>query len=354
MPTGVSPLYYPEQPEPSWRIVLDDSYFLVRLHDAQAFFEAGWLVRPGCVILSSVVESSFQPDQPALSLHQIATIQKNTPCRLGVNTNLTDWLPARAADTLRITLKYTVVQDTPFKDLVEQMGQAGLVAKVSLLRPDWAVAVKVSEIAGRLLSYLLREGSQHEVFSLVLDLNLSDLRTGYYAVVGSRKDAEWPAGLCLDANKNLLDSEGNLLSGHSYAVIEVRALPRRGIEIARGEPWWELLQAGKEQVLAAMPASDHERRKMLEDWRKTLGQVWALARKERACLLAEIQEMIRAAQVEVQAAVSPVTKGETYGEEDIARPWQEVLGVRTEAELRRSVWDYEKALAISRQIEQHS
>jgi hypothetical protein len=253
MPTGVSSLYYPEQSQPACNLALDDSYYLVRLHDAQALFEAGWLKKAGYLIFNSSVETSFQPGQPTQSLHQITALEKNTPCRLGLSANLTDWLPARAADSLKVILKYTVVQDTPFKELVDQMGQIGLAAKVSLIRPELAVGVKVSEIVGSLLSYLLREGTQQEVFSLVMDLNLVSLKTGYYAVLGSHGDAGWPTALRVDASGRLTDPNDHLLLHHSYAVIEVLALPRRGQEIAREQAWWELLQAGKDQALDANP-----------------------------------------------------------------------------------------------------
>ncbi|MBN2004040.1 MAG: hypothetical protein JXA21_11855 [Anaerolineae bacterium] len=347
MPTGASSLYYPEQHKPAFDLALDDSYVLVKLHDAQAFFEAGWLVKPGLLAFSSSVESSFQPDLPTQSLHQITSLQKNIPCRLGLSANLTDWLPARTTDWLRVNLKYTVVQDNPFGELVDQMGKVGLVAKVSLVRPDWAVAVKVSEIVGQLLSYLLREGSQHEIFSLATDLNLANLKTGYYAVIGSHGNESWTK-LRMDDNGNLVDKTGNPLSRHSYAVFQVLALPRRDEEIARDEPWWELLQAGREQVSDAMPANDEDRRELLNEWKSTLAQVRTLARKDRKYLLNEIRQIIQAVQVEVEAKLLPSTKGEAYGLEELPEDWQALLGVRTEQELRHSVQDYRDALEASK------
>lgn len=350
MPTGVSSVFYPEQPKPLRELELDNSYFLVRLHDAQAFFAAGWLVKPGFLAFTSSVESSFQPESPTQSLHQITALQKNTPCHLGLSANLTDWLPARAADSLKVVLKYSVVQDNPFKELVDQMGPIGLAAKLSLLRPDWAVALKVSEIVGRLLSYCLREGTQHDVFSLAMDLNLANLRTGHYAVVGSHGDEDWPVSLRVDANGRLTDLSGNPLLRHSYAVVEVLALPRRGAEIAREEPWWELLQTGKERVLGAYPADEQERRKLLDEWLSSLTQVRTLARKARGYVLKEIDQIIHAAQVEVEEKLLPRTTAEALGTEELPNDWQGLLGVLTERELRRSVRDYQDALDVSRHL----
>jgi hypothetical protein len=221
---------------------------------------------------------------------------------------------------------------------------------VSLIRPELAVGVKVSEIVGRLLSYLLREGSQHEVFSLVMDLNLADLKTGYYAVLGSQGDAGWPTVLRIDANGRLTDPNGHLLLRHSYAVIQTLALPRRGQEIAREQAWWELLQAGKEQALDAYPANDQERRQALGEWKATLAQVRVLARKERVYLLQEIGDIIRVAQVEVEERLLPKTTVEAKGLDMLPEDWQDLLGVRTGQELRQSVRDYHTALAVSKRL----
>ena len=146
MPTGASqPFYLQDQPFPPFQLELDNSYFLVKLHDAQAFFQANLLKNADLVTFSSFVTSSFQPNSPTQSLHKISTIKKNIPCRLGLNTNLTDWLPASSGNSLGINIKYTVLQGKPIQKFVDHMQQADLVAKLSL-RPDWAVAVKVTNL----------------------------------------------------------------------------------------------------------------------------------------------------------------------------------------------------------------
>lgn len=350
MATGVSHVIYPRQPKPLCDLDLENCYYLIKLHDAQAFFEAGWLVKPGTLIFSSSVESSFQPGTPTQSLHLVTTLQKHVPCHLGVSTNLTDWLPARATDTLRVTLKYVVIQDTPFKELVDQVTQIGLAAKVSLVRPDWAVAVKVSEVVGRMLSYLLQEGQQREVFPLTVDLNLADLSTGYYAVIGSQRDEGWPTALQIDPNGRLADLNNHLLLRHSYAVLQILAVPRRGQEIARGEPWWELLQLGREHALDAYPINDQERRKALGSWRTTLAEVRALARKERGILLQEIGDIIRSVQVEVEEHLLGETTPEAFDTDALPREWQELLDVPTRHILYRSVQDYQNLLSLSQSL----
>lgn len=356
MPTGISSLYYLEQPDPLYTIELDNSYFLVRLHEAQALFEAGWLVKPGYLLVSSLVESTFNPGKPMQSVHRIADFKKNTPCRLGLGINLTDWLPARSVDALHIELQYSVVQDTPFKDFLDQMGKLGLTAKLSMARPDLAVALKISEIVGRLLSLSLREGSRNDIFQLKLDLNLQGLKAGYYAQLGSQKNVRWPSKLYVDSkgnNINLVGPDGQQLDCFSYIVLQVLALKRKGEEIERGEAWWELLQAGKDQALAAYPINEQEQRKALDDWRSTLSKVRAMANKECSCLLNETQEIIRKAQVEVQKALMPSTSEEAYGNIELPEAWQNILGVSTEKELYSSVRDYQDSLELSKTLLEH-
>lgn len=346
MPTGVSPLYFPEkQPKPLEELKPENCYFLVRLHAAQAFFEAGRLVKPGFLTLSSSIESTFHRNQITQSLHQVTNFKKNTPHQIGLKTNLTDWLPARATDSLGIRLNYAVTQDTPFKDLVDQMERIGLVAKLSLVRPDWAVAVKVSEITGRLLSYMLQEGKTRDVFDLTMDLNITELKAGYYAVFGSPNQTQWPTEVWID-DQGQLGGEGYLFDKLCYAIIQVLALPRRGEEVARGEPWWELLQTAKEQATNAY-LDEQDQRQALAEWHSTLTRVRELARKEHGCLLVEIREMIQAAQVEVEQTLFPVT---TETEQKLARDWQELLEADTEAELQNSVENYFNLLDQSERL----
>ncbi len=231
-----------------------------------------------------------------------------------------------------------------------QLEQTGLVAQVSLLRPDWAVALRVSKIVGQLVSFLLREGSQDEIFSSTMDLNLQDLKAGYRVVVGSHRDEILPTSLKIDANGQLTDISGSSLADFSYAIIQVLALKRRGPEIARDEPWWELLEAVKEQILDAELANEQERRKLAIDWRYTLTQVRVLARKQRGFLLPEIKEIIGKTQVEVDAKLGPQRTNEAFEMEEFPPDLQDCLSVGTEQELRNLVRDYQDALEVSQQL----
>lgn len=354
MPTGASqPFYLQDQPSRPFNLELDNSYFLVKLHDAQAFFQANFLGKADLVTFSSSVTSSFQPNSPTQSLHQISTIQRNTPCRLGLSTNLTEWLPASSSDSLQINIKYTVLQGKPIQKFVDHIKQADLVAKLSL-RPDWAVAVKVTDIVGRLLSYLAQEGSQKNLFTLVMDFNVADLKTGYYLVYGSHSDEDWPSPqfLQIDADKRLRDkSSESLLSRLSYAVIQVLGIKRLSQEEFRDEPWWLLLQTVKEHILDSVLTTELERRQKIGEWLFVIRRVKELALKQREFLLSEIQEIIAAAQIEVETKLQPGSTVEAAGiGDELPDDLQDILGVETEGELQELVKDYQDALEISQQL----
>jgi hypothetical protein len=240
------------------------------------------------------------------------------------------------------------VHASPFKEIVEQMQKLNLTAVVSKVSLEWGIAVKVSEIVGETLSYLLREGKAEAIFELQAGLNLNELAAGYYALVGSQDDRLWPKKLTFD-KRGFYDDDARL-PNLCYALFHLGAIQRRGQEIARNEAWWELLQMGKAQALAANPGSKAERQMVLSGWRTVVNQARSLARKQNVCLLKEIDDIIHLAHIEVENAILPTVKGELAAELDFSDDWQAALGVQNRRTLIQSVEAYQKALAFSRKL----
>jgi hypothetical protein len=348
MLTGMSPLIYPtNQPQPLQTLLPNNSYFLIQLHAVQVYFATDWLTKPGFVTISSSIGTSSIREEETKSLHQVVELKKNVPSQIGFRVNLTDWLPAADGDAVRITLNYIVTKATPFKDLAGKIDQVDLVAKASLVRPELAVAAKVSQITGHLLSFLLEEGKTRRVFDLKMDQNIVDLKAGYYVIFGSADEVpNWPTEVSID-DQGRLSGESELLKKLNYALFKVFARPRRGEEIARGEPWWELLQTAKDQVLNIDPINDEKRLDLLNQWRTNIAQVRTLARKEKGYLLTEIDDILGQTSVKVQEHLSPIIR---EGDLELPEDLQEILGVRTEQELYDSVQHYEQALELSQEL----
>src|SRR5262249_25387104 len=155
---------------------------------------------------------------------------KNTPWHLGLAVNLTDWLPARKTDTVEVTIQFNALQGAPIRDLLAKLKDNDLLTKVTALRPEWEAAMKVSSIAGGLLSGLLGEGKEHVLYHLREDLNLASLKSGFYASMGSNAAQPFPKGLKIE-NGRLVKDNGDTLIGFNYVMLEVEVLPRRGEEV---------------------------------------------------------------------------------------------------------------------------
>ncbi|HEU5227451.1 MAG TPA: hypothetical protein VFU49_06525 [Ktedonobacteraceae bacterium] len=353
MATGVSRCYYPTQPDPRYPLVCDECYFLLKIHDTQAFFPANRWQQAQYLLFTSSVESSFFPGNPTQSLHKLTSLKTNVAAHLGVSTNLTGWLPAREQDTIKVTINYTVKRGAPVKELVEKMQQLHIESVVSLVRPDMAVAAKTSQIVaqvlGNLLSSFLQEDEQTEIFALEMNRNLSDLKAGYYAVLGAMTNERFPLALEMH-NGQLIEPGRGELPRHSYVVIEVLTTPRHNQELIRCEPWGELLLECKEEILHATIRTEHERDEAFQQWRISLRQIRRLAQKDRSFLLREIDAVLAEAQMEIEQKLQPRVTQQAQGLEDYPDEWQEVLHFSTPQELRRAVRDHQDALELSEQL----
>jgi hypothetical protein len=337
----------------------EDSYVLIKLHEVQIVFEPGWLANPDFAVFTSAIKSTFEPGETFESLHKVETLIANHPCKLGLSINLTDWLPVRITDSINIRLDCTVVRDAPLKDIIKNFKEDDLQVPLALLSPEIEVAGKVSQIVGALMSYLRQEGRSKKNFPFNVDLNLQDLSEGFYAAVGSAHNQDWPDSVCIHSKHQLMDERtGKPVSNCSYVLIEVKSSPRRGIEIARTEPWWQLLDETKQEIIDACAAEAldgldiNRRRGYWNYWHKTLRQVRKISSKQRYFLVAELQEIIQTATKQVKEALEPPTTPQSFGgEQFLPEDWQQLLGVESMEALERSVDNYQSLLSISQDLD---
>jgi len=354
--SGMSSRYYPTQPAPPFQLDWNNSYYQVKIHDAQVVFAGNWFQQADTVLVSTEVALTANPDKPIKSLYKVDMIQRNTPMRLGLSPSLTDWLPAQTDSQVHLTLQYTVVQGTPFKTLLDKMVSANLAGVASLIRPDLGVALKITEIVGRVISYFAGEGNANNVFALTMDLSSVDLQAGYHVTIGSKEDVPRldPALLKIDSQGQLVYTPASTLDRLSYLVIQVQGIPQRQSEAVRWTTWGTLLATAQAQILDEPPPTDAgARQQAFIEWRAVLKQVRALARQDRSFLLTEIDGVIAAAQKQVEAHLVPPTAVQSAGLNEYDDAWQDVLGVSSKEELLRSVRDYQDALMLTEALLQH-
>lgn len=340
MQSGYSRFIYPKQVAPNYSLEIDNSYYMLQLYQAQAFFPASPLVKPAFLTLSSIVESPYQPGQPLKSIYQLVTFQKNQPFQLPIGVNLSSFLPARSTDTIRLSLRFLVTRDNPFQKLAGKIKDINLVAKISAASIEWGTAVKISEVVSQFLGYLLQEGGEDTIFEIYQDINISDLQAGYWIIYGSRENLSEPTILEIKDNQIRADSN---LDRFCYAVIKVISIPRLRIETARSSGWWELLQAGKERVLLALSSGMGKRDSALREWGTTLTHVREMARRDQSFLINEIQQIIGSAQKEIDNAMRFQVKAEAATDMMTSYPqsWQDILGVHNARNLGTLLEEYE-------------
>jgi hypothetical protein len=366
MPTGTSSLKFVRRclpfnsvHPPLIAIKPEDSYVLVKLHEVQIIFEPRWLARPDFAVFTSAVKSTFEPGVTFQNLHKVETLVAHHSCKLGLSINLTDWLPVRMTDSINIKLTCTVARDTPIKSLIQHFKESDLEAPVALLSPQIAVAIKVSQVVGTLMSYLQKEDKSNEILPFNVDLNLQDLSEGFYAAIGSSQNQAWPDLVCMNPKGQLIDEQTKEpISNCSYVLIEVKSLPRRGEEIARTEPWWQLLDETKQEIIDACAAEalgglDISPRKAYWNyWKTTLKQVRKISRQQRYFLVAELHEIIQTATKQVKAALEPPTTPQSFGGEQLLpEDWQQLLRIESMEALERSVDNYQRLLSISQDLD---
>jgi hypothetical protein len=351
MPTGHTSLYYPKiQPQPKSELKIDDSYFLVKLHNCQVFFQGDWWNQADLFTLTSSVESSFRTGSPIQSLLKSSAIKKDTPCKLGLNTNLTDWLPARVNANLKISLTYNVLKGKPIQNFIKYVEKADLVTKLTL-GSGLESAIKTTTIVANLLSFLAQEGEQKDIFNLQnMNLDIGEMKTGYYVSLGSHTNEEsiHPENLRINDFGNLESSDN--LSRFSYAIIQILAIPRLQMESFREQQWWQLIDTVKNDIFQENPRNNKEREEIFTEWHLALKYATNLARRQPEFLWNEIKDILATAGAEVINRFPVIIQTESNTDDDLPFSLQTILEVETQSELRDLVNKYQDRLKISREI----
>lgn len=356
MTTGTTPFLYPDrQPPNQTTIQPGNHYYQFRLHEANAFFNASWFAGLEVLLLVSEVESTIHPDTVIRSLHAVKTAKRNQSCQMGLRLNLTSWLPARSSDSCKITIKYIGIQSSPTKNFVEQLQESGLSVVVSMLEPEWQVALKVSDIVGKMTSYLLREGFAHELFAVTHEFNLDSLKTGYYAAIGHAPNEEVTSNLIWGPQQKLLSKGGRRpVENLSYATLRVAMQTRMGEEVVRHEPWWQILKTAKDEIvdgefsLSGSSTAD-KTVELMQLWGDALRQAKKLIREDKRYLSIEVKDIFASFSQEIKEKLDPPRTRQSFGETSIPIAWQPFLDVSTLEELENRAANYKEELQWSQE-----
>jgi hypothetical protein len=346
MPSGTTilmPVAHNEQLAP---LVANDSYFQVALYSAQAYVALPFLSQIACLVCAAEVGSNYLENHRIHSLYKVETIKKNQPSPLGLSVDLTEWLPVIPDKKVKVNVKLVAVRDQPFGKLTDAMSDLGLVSSLSLFGPHISEGLRITGIAGKILSTVLDEGAQDNLLSLDVDLSVAELSSGYWAMINPATPGDVATGLRLRSGGRLDDPKAAFSEQNTYAVLKVRALERRGPEAARLTDWGTTLAEGLRQVQRlAGSGTDRDRRKANSVWLDTIDHAQSLAQEDRSFLQNEIREVLQYYELEKRNLLAPETISESTGGEELNEDLQHILGVQDEGELARAVAGYRATVA---------
>ncbi len=354
-----SKLYYPDkQPDlpPEVKIIPDDSYFLLRLHDSQATLSKTFRWRKaGTILVKSLVQikPSIQRnilEQPIIGLHRIGDIKYNKAKSLVNRINLTDWLPAYSNDTLKVELEYILIKNEPLKKLLDKMAEIKLSTELTAVKWEVGLGLKITEILGRVFSYLLEEGQAERIFYLQEDLNIGELRPGFRVAAEATSSNTIPTQLIITDREDLeLRNEyDHPLEETTYAVLEVLAQKRLSEGYWQETAWGQLLLEGQNEALRFERSSEAKKKKALKEFIEVCYYAGKLAITDTRFIPKHFKE--------VRAMLVQEIETQFFGQESFASPsteplpetWQRAFGYETEVELQGAVEYYYRALADSK------
>lgn len=348
-----SRLYYPtEQPKVlrEIKIKLDDSYFLVRLHDSQVVLPANipWWGNAGTVLLKTSCRSD-QLEQTLVGLHKVDAVKYNQASRLAAQINLTDWLPAYSGDHLNVQLNYTLIKNKSLRQLLDKIAEINLAVKLMPLGWEVSLGVKITEMLGRIYSHLIEEGESQEVFHLETDLNLDVLKCGFQVAADSSQAAKLEQFIITDRRDLILKNQfGHVVEDASFVILEVQALKRLSEVHWRDTAWGMLLLDGKEEALRVRRGGSKEKEKALKAFVEVCYYAGKAANRDHRFIRRHIDEIAAAIESELKRRFFSQESYLNNSQDSLPEAWQRAFNVKTVGQLEAVVDFYHSALADSK------
>jgi hypothetical protein len=171
-----------------------EDYLLVQVHSAQAAFRGSIWER----VRRLIVTSQVGLNHPILGTESLKAIQRsrevsrNHAEQLGLSPNLIKLIPA-ATTHVSVSIEFILDKENRLQALAGLINDDSFVAAVSLAPGGAMVAKTVGGLAQKVITSFMPAEERQPILQFSGDFNLatSELRDGYYAILGTR-DAENP------------------------------------------------------------------------------------------------------------------------------------------------------------------
>jgi hypothetical protein len=328
-----------------------ETYFLVKIHGAQAVFTGPfWETGKQLIVTSQVtINHPLLGNEPKRAIQRRRAIKKNQAEQLGLATNLVDLIPA-VMDRVRISIEFMVDKKNQLAALAGLINDNTFVSAISLAPGAAAVCKTIGGLAQKVIDTFLEPESRQPILQFEADFNLAtgDLAEAYYVIVGTRDDNRpLPNPLPpLQVRGPELLANGKPVTEWSYLILDVGTAEVRTRELSR-EPWTERLD--KVETIAMQVANnpfagDIERRKSWEESFGLLRDCHALLLADPLYLPKEMKAIIQKAYQETREHIFPASASGLKAPSMFGAEARALLGVSSQKALLESVKAYSELL----------
>jgi hypothetical protein len=271
-------------------------YFFIQIRGAQVAFAGSIWER----VRRLIVVSQVSLNHAVLGQEGVRAIQRSREVnwgraeQLGLSTNLIDLVPA-VMTHVSVSFEFVIDKENRLASLTSLINDDSFLAAVSLA-PGVATAAKtVSGLAQKLVQTFIPAEERQPILQFSGDFNLatSDLRSGYYVILGTRDERNpLPNPLPeLTVKDGVPLAGGAPITQLSYVVLEVQSTPARTRDLSNGAAWEAKLQEAEDEArnFSNNPMTSAEERK--QGWEKCRN----LIRDATALLRADLNYLRREA-----------------------------------------------------------
>lgn len=296
--TGTTPPHYIPRDGFSATVRPGQTYFLVKIHAAQAAFTGPIWERVKRLIVTSQVSLG---DEPVYAIQRSREVHKNRAEQLGLCPNLINLVPA-TKDRVSITLEFILDKENQLAALAGLINDDAFLSAISLAPGAAMVAQTISKLAQKILQTFLRGEEREPILQFSGDFNVSagELRDGYYVILGTRDERNpLPRPLpALRVQHGELLANGKPVTQWSYIVLDVRCVSARTRDLNEGALWEKKLREAEaiaQCINSNWQATQTAREEAWKKCQELLKEAQVLLGADPNYLYREAQDIIKAA-----------------------------------------------------------
>lgn len=283
-----SPIYVPRNDNESIAVCPGQDYFFVQIHSAQAAFNGHIWER----VKNIIVATKVNINHPLLGQDSMRAIQRTREVhreraeQLGLRPNLIGLVPAIMTN-ISISIEFILDKENSLRALSGLINSDSFLATVSLAPGAAMVAKTIGGLAGKIIETFVPAEERQPILQFSGEFNLVNegLMDGYYIILGTRDNRNpLPNPIPkLQVRDGQLLGNDEVITQHSYVVLDVHRTPARTRALNEGAPWEAKLRDAEDEAhrLAGDPlASDEERKSTWEKCRNILKEAQALLRHD--------------------------------------------------------------------------